>query len=259
MRRQRRVGIGLLFCCVACGLFASANIWADGPGLPPVMGRTINRWGFNDTNWLSLRRFPPLAFTNIAAVPSWNGCALQVDSAAPAFLKYREIETNGFENIRCDVGGLQFWTQPNWSSTNLGGTGPGTWARFIELGTFTTNASTGWWSLYLDAAGSTIFFAGQTNGAEAVYLQYPIAWASNEWHHLALSYTATNSKLYLDGQLATNGAGVAYWPDATVRSNGLCIGSDNTGVAQVRGQMESLGTYAFLYDYCASNHFVRTN
>ena len=37
------------------------------------------------------------------------------------------------------------------------------------------------------------------------YLTFPISWTANGWHFIALTYSATNLALYLDGKLATNG------------------------------------------------------
>ena len=40
-----------------------------------------------------------------------------------------------------------FWFAPYWAGTNEGGTGPGQWSRLIEVGSYTPDASYGWWSL----------------------------------------------------------------------------------------------------------------
>jgi hypothetical protein len=138
-----------------------------------------------------------------------------------------------------------FWFAPFWSGTNEGGTGPGQWARLIEVGEYTTNASYGWWSVYTDPEGVNVYFGAQTNGAEVVYLAAPIAWTTNHWHLLALTYSATNTALYLDGVLATNGPGVTVWPGPDVLADGFFVGSDRTGVAQARGMFDDLVTYDF--------------
>ncbi|MBN2507948.1 MAG: hypothetical protein JXQ71_14780 [Verrucomicrobia bacterium] len=108
----------------------------------------------------------------------------------------------------------------------------------MELGTFTEDASIGWWSLYTDPEGCNLYFAAQTNDAEAVYLQAPVELASNQWYQVVLTYTSSNSALYINDWLLTNGTGVTYWPSEMVRSNGFCVGSDETGVAQVWGQID---------------------
>src|SRR5207249_4847465 len=88
------------------------------------------------------------------------------------------------------------------------------------------------------------YFSAQTNnGSGATYLSVPVAWTTNRWHLIALNYTATNSALYLDGVLATNGSGVAYRPGPDALTNGFYIGSDSNGVAQARGAFDDLSTY----------------
>src|ERR1041384_2613245 len=81
-------------------------------------------------------------------------------------------------------------------------------------------------------------------------LTAPLAWGTtNGWHHMALTYSATNTSLYLDGSLVTNGSPVTVWPNSTVQANGFTIGSDGgTGIAQVHGIIDEISTYNFEVD-----------
>lgn len=203
----------------------------------------LNSWRFNGTNWLSGLRDAPKSFGNLQNVASWDQNALLLDSPDPAWLEYNVVEAGGRTNILCNRGTLHFWFNPNWSSADQGGAGPGTWGRFIDVGMWTSNALYGWWSLYLNPEGSAIYFSAQTNGAAADFLSAPISWASNEWHFIALAYSATNCALYLDGSLAASGDGVTLLPAPDVVTNGFFVGSDNTGLAQARGQFENLRTW----------------
>lgn len=166
-----------------------------------------------------------------------------LDDTNGAWLKYAVTESGGHTNLTVNQGTVMFWFAPNWSSTNQGGVGPGDWASLIEAGAYTTNASYGLWSLYVDPAGTNIYFSAQTNGAEATYLTAPISWTNNYWHFIALSYSSTNSALYLDGALATNGLGVNYWPGPNVLTNGFFVGSDGSGLGQARGTFDDIFTY----------------
>jgi hypothetical protein len=222
-----------------------------GGGGPSGPSGTLGTWSFSDTNWLT-RSYPPMAFTNIANVPGGNGNALEIDSTNAAFLQYHVVETNGVTNLLVDHGSLMFWFRPNWSSwssTNLGG-GPGDWSRLIEAGAYTTNASYGWWSVYLDPGATNLYFSAQTNdGSQATYLSVPISWTNNVWHLIALTYSPTNTALYLDGALATNSsAGVSYYPDSNVLTNGFYIGSQGNGLAQAHGDFDDLTTYNYQID-----------
>jgi hypothetical protein len=143
-----------------------------------------------------------------------------------------------------------FWFAPNWIGTNAGGTGPGEWSRLIEVGAYTTNASYGWWSLYTDPAGAKLYFSAQTNnGSGATYLSAPIDWdTTNRWHLIALTYSETNSALWVDAVPVTNGLPVTYWPGPDVQADGFFIGSDSSGLSQAHGMFDDLVTYAYEID-----------
>ena len=91
-------------------------------------------------------------------------------------------------------------------------------------------------NLYFSAQGS--------DGSQTNYLSVPIDWTTNRWHLIALTYSATNSALYLDGALATNGIPVTCLPGSNALANGFCIGSTSNGTAQAHGMFDSLATYA---------------
>jgi hypothetical protein len=223
--------------CLHCFL-RPTNVAADVP-TPPPPNRILDVWSFDKTNFVSLRGARLKSFFGIESIASWNGSAMKIEKSH-ALLSYNEIEPTGQLNIRCENGALQFWFRPNWNS----GEGPGSFARLVELGTYTTNASVGWWSLYLDDGGTNLYFSAQTNGLEAIYLSAPIRWVSNRWYLLTLSYSSAESALYIDGELAASGSGVSYWPDAAVRSNGFAIGSDLQGGNVANGEFEQFETWA---------------
>jgi hypothetical protein len=121
----------------------------------------------------------------------------------------------------------------------------------IEVGAYTPDASYGWWSLYVDPDGVNIYFSAQTNdgsGITCTYLSAPIDWTTNYWHFIALTYSATNTALYLDGALATNGPPLTIYPGPEVLANGFYIGSDSNGVLQARGMFDELATYNYPLD-----------
>jgi len=207
-------------------------------------GTPIMAWSFNDTNnWTSDAGYAPVSFTNLASTPLGEGTAVVVDSTDPAWLHYNVTESSGTNNLRVDVGSVMLWFAPSWSGTNQGGTGPGNWGRLLEVGSVNSN---GWWSLYVDPQGVNLYFTVQTNGGSPVtYFSVPINWTTNYWHCLALTYTATNSTLYLDGNLAANGAGITNFPGAGVLANGFFVGSDSAGNNQAHGMFDDIYTYNY--------------
>jgi hypothetical protein len=185
------------------------------------------------------------ALRGVEFVESWSGYALKMQGKAPVLAQFPELDVSGRTNITCQEGTIRFWFCPNWGSASLGGTGPGVYGRLLELGAWTERADYGWWSLYLNPDGTELYFAGQASGESAEYLRATIQWPSNEWHQVALAYSPTHSALYLDGQLAAEGSGVHYWPDAKVRTAlGFFVGSDFSGQGLAQGQFDELATFA---------------
>jgi hypothetical protein len=207
----------------------------------------LDSWSFGDrTNWTSDHGYSPVSFTNLDFSNLGNGSSLVVDSTNSAWLQYNVVETTGTNNLTVDTGSVTFWFAPGWSSVSAGGNGPGVAGRLIEAGAYTPDSSYGWWSLYFDENGDNIYFSAQTNDLSSTattFLSAPITWTTYYWHFITLTYCATNTALYLDGELVTNGLPLAVYPGADVLSNGFFIGSDSNGVAQAHGMFNSVYTY----------------
>jgi hypothetical protein len=226
---------------VAGFLFCSNASPAQGITPPPDPNFQLNTWSFDDTSWYSDLGYAPLSFTNLNNPPSFDGNAVQVDSTNAASLQYNIVESDGTTNLTFNQGTIEVWVLPDWNS----GTGSGNWGRLIDVGAYSTNTPSSWWSLYFSPDGSSLYFSSETNGVFTNYLNYPISWDTNTWHFVALTYNRFRSQLYVDGQLATNGAGAFYLPSANVVSNGFFVGSDNTGMAQSRSLIDDLATYNY--------------
>ena len=235
--------IKLFFIITALGFVLPSTILAQ-PALPPLPPPTLNLFRFDTTNWLAGRGVAPLTNFGLTLITSFDTNAVKFSNGV-ARLEYPALATNGFTNITVDSGCLHFWFKPGFGSTNAGGAGLGSFGRLIELGEWTSNASIGWFSLYLDPHGTYLYFSGQTNGNGADYIAAPISWASNTWHYIGLNYTRTNTQLYLDGAfVVTNGPGVTCYPGPTIRTNSFRIGSDKYGTNIAKGIFENLRTYS---------------
>lgn len=207
-------------------------------------GTPIGAWSFSDTNyWTSDFGYAPVSFSNVGA--SWLGDGTAaVFNETNSWLQYNVIEEDGATNLTVDFGSMIVWFAPNWTGTNEGSTGPGVWGRLLEVG---DSSGSGLWSLYVDPAGVNIYFTVQTNGGPAVtYLSAPIDWGTtNYWHSIALTYSTTNTLLYLDGWIATNGPAITNFPGPEVLANGFFIGSDSTGNNQAKGMFDDIYTYDY--------------
>jgi hypothetical protein len=170
-----------------------------------------------------------------------------VDTNVPAWLQFPIQESDGTTNLCLTNGTVTFWFAPgSWSGTNAGGTGPGEYGRLLEVGGYTANSSFGWWSLYTDNGATNLYFSTQTNdlsGSVHTFIATPISWTTNYFHFVALTYSATNTALYLDGVLATNGPGLTVYPNPNAVGNKFYIGSDSNGVYQAHGLFNDLETY----------------
>ncbi len=244
-------------------LFGGWCVWSgsvSGQDLPPSAPYyALSYWTFSDTNdWTSDLGSKPLSYSSLGVSDLGDGTALVVDSTNAAWLTYPVIDGDQTNLVIGAPGSVAFWFAPSWSGTNSGGSGPGVWGRLIEAGSYTTNASIGWWSLYTDPAGCNLYFSAQTNnGTSAVYLSAPIAWTTNKWHFVTLTYSPTNASLYLDGTLATNQAsGVTISPPASALTNGFSIGSSGNGSNQAQGMFDDLETYGYVLSaHTISNFF----
>ena len=210
----------------------------------------LNTWSFDDTNtWVSDYGYMPVDFTNMNASLLGDGATLVVDSTKPSWLHYNVYETDGTTNLTVIEGTLTFWFAPNWSSVSGGGTGPGDWAELISVGQWTTNASYGYWGLNIDPTGANIYLSAQDDGGSQInYLAAPISWTTNLWHQLTLTYSVTNTALYVDGLFATNGHGMTIWPSTNVLGNGFYFGSDTNGQAQAHGMLDDVATFDVVMD-----------
>lgn len=209
----------------------------------------LNSWPFRDyTNWTSAHGYTPVSFTNLDHSWLGNGNSLVVDSTNQAWQQFNIIEADGATNLTVNQGTVTFWFAPgSWSSTNTGGNGPGQYSRLFEVGAYTPDSSYGLWSLYVDDVGENIYFSAQTNDLSSnvvTYLSAPISWKTNYFHFVALTYSVTNTALYLDGDLATNGPPLTVYPGPNALTNGFFIGSDSFGQNQAHGLFNDLVTYA---------------
>ncbi len=209
----------------------------------------MGHWRFDNTDtWVGEAGQLPLLTNSLVGIPSWSSNAVLVDNVNPALLSYNVVETNGNTNINCQVGSVLFWFKPDWNSTNTEGNGPGTWGRLIEMGSYNSAFTNGWWSLYLSPDGTQLLFGSSTNGGGMTNLAANVSWYSNEWYQIALTYSPTGSALYVDGQLLANGAGVTYFPNADELTNGFRIGSDQDGNNQAGGAFDELETFNYPLD-----------
>ena len=250
-RRLWRISSISILVATAIGLGLLPKGYSD--DISPGGGNTnsppsaLEAWPFQDNvTWTNARGYAPVSFTNLSFSYLGDGASLVVNSNAPAWIQYKAIEADGTTNLTVDIGSITFWFAPNWASTNAGGSGPGEWGRLIEAGGYSPDSSYGLWSIYVDDVGQNIYFSAQTNDLSSnltTYVSAPISWTTNYWHYIALTYSTTNTALYLDGILATSGPPITVYPGPDVLTNGFYMGSDSNGVLQAQGMFNNVYTY----------------
>jgi hypothetical protein len=205
----------------------------------------LSHWRFDDATWTSVGGGLPVNAVSLSNPSSWSGKSLKVDSPAPANLKYRDVEPDGTANINCRNGTVRFWFRPSWSlAASFGGSGPGHWARLIEMG-YPGIATDGWWALSVDPTGDNMVFQSSINSASpTTYFAAPTYWLAGGWHQIVLTYNSTETKLYINSLLTASGPGIQSYPAALARAvYGINIGSNRDGSEQARGQFDELETY----------------
>ena len=211
----------------------------------------LAHWTFDDVGtWAADQSRAPTSKAGLFGTTSWSGSAVNIDTNAVARLAYADRLNSTNPNIDCVQGTVSFYFKPDWTSSSAGGSGPGSMARMIEVGTNTIGNTAGWWSLYISTNGNQIIFATSTNGAGATNLVANISWTANQWHEIALTYSQLGSALYLDGAWAADGSGVQFYPSATERSAGFRVGSDQNGTNQAKGAFDELQTLDYVIGGC---------
>jgi hypothetical protein len=240
--------IGIAVIAITAALLCSTEqaVGMASPGGTNSVCPPIASWSFSDpVGWNSDQGYSPISFTNLNDSYLGNGQSLVVDTNVPAWLNFPIIEpSSGATNLVLNApGSIDLWFAPNWDSTNGG---PGEWSELIDIGEWTTNATSGYFGLSIDPPGSNLWFMAQDGAGNSYALSTPIAWTTNYFHHIALSYSSTNVSLFLDGQLANaDSGGLNVWPPPAAVAEGIFFGSDTNGIMQADGLFNDVETFNY--------------
>jgi hypothetical protein len=207
----------------------------------------LGRWTFDQTNsWAGEQGQAPLSAAYIWGTPSARSNAVVIYHTNGAYLKYRDVEADGQANFNCQRGTVRYWFKPAWSSASAGGAGPQTGGPLFSLGNWTPGAIYGWWGISVGSGGNNLSFHTQGTGEGGVGTVHgapAISWQSNTWHQVAVTYSGSGTKMYLDGVLAATGVGITNYPNAANRAGGFTLAWP--GAQQCEGQFEDLETYNY--------------
>jgi VCBS repeat-containing protein len=200
-------------------------------------------WRFNTNDYSGeLGQYPTMA-TNLQLASDWSGTALRLSSATNPLLAYRCIETNAMANFNLRNGTIRCWFNPSWTGTNAGGAGPGNGVCLLGVGDKTNQ----WWGLSLEDGGSKIVFSSKTNGTLAGNITGTTSFQSNQWYALALTYSATNNAIIVNGKTVAGTNAALPWLDSETRQQyNFTIGSDSLGGNMVSGQFDDMESLNFV-------------
>lgn len=212
----------------------------------------LGHWSFEAPGFVAEHGAVPLQVTNLAWDPGMLGRSAHVPAETLTQLTYRETEGNGAANINLRRGTVRLWIRPDWTSASLGGTGPGEWARIVEVGMWTPDASYGNWQLHFDPAGDQIGWYFDDGHGHSTDRRYSgLQWRAGEWHEVALTYDEGTVRLYEDGvEVASrSGSPALYYPDRAVReTTGLNFGTLFYGAVSVRARLDEIETFNYPLD-----------
>lgn len=214
------------------------------PPLPPLPELVQPLWhaGFDEA-WSYRMTNAQLSIAGYGElIESWSGYALQRSSRSVVPFVVPALDSKGRTNLACDAGAIRFWFKPYWSSASWpGGAGPGTEARLLEFAVVGKKQTAVVWSLQVSADGSALHLVGQGDTEPVVLLKTEIDWRANAWHLVTLDYGPKGTALFIDGELAAQGAGTMRVPPSV---GALVVGSTLRGTEVAEGEFEEMTAFA---------------
>ncbi len=199
---------------------------------PPWPEESIKIFGFDSGYARGPWRNLALNEDNATLLESWSGYALSREASRESFLPVPVIipalAAEKEMNFAPAAGVVRCWFAANWSTAGKvsGGQGPGHAARLLELVDLNGKKAKTRWSLFFNAAGDTLFLAGETKLGAAVVLQAPVEFVAGDWRLISLCYSETNVVLQLDTATIAQAGGLAAPAAWEEKDLGLVIGSD---------------------------------
>jgi Concanavalin A-like lectin/glucanases superfamily len=195
----------------------------------------LGYWRFNSPLLYAEQGQMPLSTADVGTAQSWSGTSLVISNNSDSHVTYADVGSNGWANVNCQQGSMRFWFKPNSSST--------TTAPFVYMGS--SNGQNGW-GLWLNSPGTSITFVSSRNGNTQTALTSACNLTNtNQWTQIVLTYGTNGSSLYINGLLATNGAGNFYVPALTYRQLGMVIGNNTAYAQPINGQFEEFETFNY--------------
>jgi hypothetical protein len=211
--------------------------------LPPWPENALLHWQFDDPLTFKDRMFAPSVIDTSIWNEGWSGYSLNRDGVRMSPVGLPLHTTNGIPLVAPYEGTIRFWFAPQWKSSH----GPGSMGRLLEMSSGTRRNDPIWWALYVTPNGDSINLACQTDRGLVDVMSVEIDWLQGQWHLIALTYSPTNTTLYLDGLAMAEGNGFPEMTDEDKEMARLIIGSDNQGRSAAKGNYDEFTTFDHQY------------
>jgi hypothetical protein len=220
----------------------------------------LGYWRFNNAISLTNEagKYPTTA-NNTTTPADWSTTSVFINSDTE--LAYNLVDAGNWTNLDAANGTVRFWFKPHWSSTNIGGSGPGSFGMFVTIG--------GSWDWYLQSNGCVVGFTSYSNTITAPYFGQGAApgfggvdctFVDGLWYQLALAYSPSNIAMYMNGALLATanftpysvvsneeahydtGFGMFVWPTGNTP---FSIGCQLTNAFQINGEFDEMETFNY--------------
>jgi hypothetical protein len=169
-----------------------------------MLDRHWHRWDFDSLMFPYRVQLDDFRVDEKLLVPGWSGYALDrtTPSWSPVVCPGADLKDE--PTWMAASGALRFWFSPSWNS----GKGTGDFAHWLDSVSVAGLDVTVNWSLSVSPDGSTLALAQADGPAVAEVFQCPINFQAGEWYLIALNYSAGQTELFINGELAAKGGGL---------------------------------------------------
>lgn len=246
LTRLLRARTALVLVLLTLTAFIVTTLARPRPPLPPYPEMELRGWRFDNPAALDAVSLHAFTATNLQVAESWSGYALDMSGPDPRALIIPAMAATNRFNFARSNGTLRLWFAPAWTSTSLGGDGPGQWATLFELSQTNEVKTPFSLALALDPDGTNLIFFIRTNAEYVAWLRAPVRWWEGEWHQLALVYDRNGVNLVIDDVWAASSKEVPPWPGSSVWSQSVfSLGGNLAGGELAQGQLDEIHTFAY--------------
>jgi len=208
---------------------------------PPFPETFLQQWTFDEAYFATVgTNASTVAIDTSVWAESWSGYALARSGQSVNPFSVSMATTNRW-SVAPEEGSIRFWYVPGWTS----GSGPGHKATLLDLSLVLGTESASVWSLYATADGNTLNLDTQGDTGAENLLHATIAWTANQWHLVTVSYSKSETLLYVDDALVATGAALPAISASVLSTTGhLTVGSSVDGSCSAEGEFDDLTTFS---------------